>query len=116
MPVLPSDRNIVYLSIVGMCNMVLGANWHLPNAERPNNLKRRATFEEEEDDQQLESPTSDFKKHRQRSAIDNISLVSVDQAWDVDLKAILPHHQYPCPAIFVLCVVGSLTVHHDLLW
>ncbi|KAI9665009.1 MAG: hypothetical protein M1821_006457 [Bathelium mastoideum] len=90
-------------------------HWQHPFVEPSNNLKRRATFEEEEDDQPFESPPLEVKKHRQRSAIDNINLVSIDQAWDVDLKAILPHNQFPHPAIFILCVVGSLTVHHELL-
>ncbi|KAF2239146.1 hypothetical protein EV356DRAFT_528435 [Viridothelium virens] len=93
----------------------MDANWQSLTPERPNSLKRRATFEEDDDNQPLESPPSDVKKHRQRSAIDNISLVSLGQAWDVDLKTILPHNQYPYPAMFVLCVVGSLTHHHDLL-
>ena len=99
-----------------MCNVVMDANWQFPNPERSNNLKRRATFEEEEDDRPLESPPSEAKKHRSRSAIDNITLVSISDAWDVDLNAILPHNRLPYPAMFILCVVGNLTVHHDLLW
>jgi hypothetical protein len=95
----------------------MDVNWQFPTLERPSNgLKRRATFEEDEIEEPMEWPPQDVKKHRQRSAIDNISLVSVLDAWDVDLGAILPHGRPTAPAIYVLCVVGSLTTHHDLLW
>ncbi|KAL9091709.1 MAG: hypothetical protein Q9165_004785 [Trypethelium subeluteriae] len=58
----------------------MDANWQSLTPERPNNLKRRATFESDDDNQPLESPPSEVKKHRQRSAIDNISLVPISQA------------------------------------
>ncbi|KAI9690640.1 MAG: hypothetical protein M1820_009947 [Bogoriella megaspora] len=93
----------------------MDVQWQLPTPTRPNNLKRRATFEDEENDIPFESPTQDAKKHRQRSAIDNICLVPLSEAWDVDLTAILPHNQSTCPSMYILCVVGSLTIHHDIL-
>lgn len=85
------------------------------------------------DDETANAPQSELKKTRTQSDIDEVDMIPLADAWDIDVDSILtsptlassstaarPHNnaqRYRKGAsIMVLCVQGNVHLHYDLLW
>jgi hypothetical protein len=74
------------------------------------------------------------KRSRTQCELDELDIISAEEAWVVDIDAILSSRQVATPvgsrleahdnwdrykrgeSIVVLCVQGNVHVHYDLLW
>lgn len=104
---------------------------------------RLALDDDEEDTQQRREPSpspalSSFsdtlKRSRTQCELEELDIIGVDEAWTVDLDAILASKRIAKPAhmrleahdnwsryqkgesLVVLCVQGNVQVHYELLW
>lgn len=102
---------------------------------------RLALDEDDEDVQQgrepspaLSAPSGTLKRSRTQCELDELDVIGVDEAWSVDVDAILASKRIARPpdgglevrdnwqryrkgeSVVVLCVQGNVQTHYELLW
>lgn len=106
-----------------------------------NRKRSRLALDSDDEVQQRREPSpalptlSDtLKRSKTQCELDELGIISPEEAWNVDMDAILASNTIATPmtarfeahdnwyrykkgeSLFVLCVQGNVHVHYDLLW